>query len=960
MPRKSLDIKKFDGGINSNSDLKDLGDNEFSVLQDCNVSHKGKVISMGGSALGTDTDGNTILDVTTENMTPGYGLFTFNTDVSAGIPEVSTSGILDVNITQLGVVEEDSTCNIYMEEKHPSFISNRASDSQDLGYDPNDCFWDSQHSQAFGGLQGQTLNIKVASTHTSVTNQNVTVASGATRSTVRAALSTAVTALKSSISSTHTETDGVHIVSCTCDEAITNDITLTYWTNYSSGGGGSWSNKVEQYDTGFDTSWGYGYTSNPNHLAQIRKPFSIDSWTTFVQGANHTVTITCTAPSSGTHYYKVNILGTEYPIGDGGSGSSNTDTSNNDLASEVKRCLTNVDSAGPTSLKVAAYSSSDEVAHNSTDPGINVSVSGNVVTLISLGTAGPATAFDVNAYNTAAPVAIIRDEHIAFMDNTGDVYFHHKNIQSWEKLLDFDASTVATTAELGTQTLTGAEGSFYVAEGGVRYCDSNFATAATLRQSQFYGYFPHKWAGLDRRGWHYSSLMPTYDEVENYFGVIDGTSTAGTPSDSDDVKFRLNLTGYNNTDGGADFPFENGAAYTFWGAVVIDNNQQSDIVDLGLEITLTAPDGSSENAFRIQSNNGLKIYMHDNLANPNNAEYRAPAFHPRTTGFRIYWASKGSGNNPKYLLFEVDLKSKKLIMSDGTPIDLDLDSGILHNDNPINFTTQDETNESSAMSGIDFHINDLIYLKGWKTSVVINNRVFLGNVQYTTNQDGVSNPVVYGDRVLVSPVGKYDTFADSVSVLDIGVRDGEDIVKLETYGGKLLQFKQNTLYIIEVSDKDAENVTDTYKLKGVSSPNHVCWTDDGIVWVNKFGCYTYDGSEIKNVLEGEDEDSGLRISFSDWRSFITDNAIIGYDGVEDNLIVKRHCSTSIANGGDVYVYNFKVNAWTFGKARYTQSSDGNSVYNNTNFITRSDGTLLLMKSVSTSQYNKPASQSGGS
>ena len=101
-----------------------------------------------------------------------------------------------------------------------------------------------------------------------------------------------------------------------------------------------------------------------------------------------------------THYYKVNILGTVYSIGDGGSGTSNADTSNTDLASEVALVLRN--SASTSNLNQGEYATATtDVTHNGGT--ISVSNSGAVVTLTP-SVAGVDSAFDVNAYDTASPI----------------------------------------------------------------------------------------------------------------------------------------------------------------------------------------------------------------------------------------------------------------------------------------------------------------------------------------------------------------------------------------------------------------------------------------------------------------------------------------------------------------------------------------------------------------------------
>ena len=55
----------------------------------------------------------------------------------------------------------------------------------------------------------------------------------------------------------------------------------------------------------------------------------------------------------------------------------------------------------------------------------------------------------------------------------------------------------------------------------------------------------------------------------------------------------------------------------------------------------------------------------------------------------------------------------------------------------------------------------------------------------------------FGDRIMFSEIGKYDTFPNT-NFIDVTVGDGEDYVRLESFGDRLLCFKQRTLQILNV------------------------------------------------------------------------------------------------------------------------------------------------------------------
>ena len=84
--------------------------------------------------------------------------------------------------------------------------------------------------------------------------------------------------------------------------------------------------------------------------------------------------------------------------------------------------------------------------------------------------------------------------------------------------------------------------------------------------------------------------------------------------------------------------------------------------------------------------------------------------------------------------------------------------------------------------------------------------------------------------------------------VDVVIRDGENIVKLEAYADRILQFKEHSLYIINVSES-VDFLEDTFRNKGCAFNYHVVRTDLGIAWFNDHGCYLYDGKNVINLLE---------------------------------------------------------------------------------------------------------------
>ena len=200
------------------------------------------------------------------------------------------------------------------------------------------------------------------------------------------------------------------------------------------------------------------------------------------------------------------------------------------------------------------------------------------------------------------------------------------------------------------------------------------------------------------------------------------------------------------------------------------------------------------------------------------------------------------------------------------------------------------------------------------TATIAGRRVYIGNVKIL-NEDGSTE--IKSDAMLKSPPNKFDIFP-STSVVEASINDGESIIKLETFADRILQYKQDTLYIINVA-QDVEFLEDVHKYKGVQHPSMVCKTDFGIAWVNKLGCYLYDGRQVTNLLE---KGGQKLIDDTTWQSHIvetpTHSSMIGYVPKKRQLIVVKS-NASDSDGGDIFLYDMVTRSWTFGDSKMTDS-----------------------------------------
>ena len=74
MPKQLYKITQFHGGLNSNSDARDIAENELSDATDVMVDELGKIRLMGGTA--AHVSGSPVDDQSsgwTGTLVPGYG-----------------------------------------------------------------------------------------------------------------------------------------------------------------------------------------------------------------------------------------------------------------------------------------------------------------------------------------------------------------------------------------------------------------------------------------------------------------------------------------------------------------------------------------------------------------------------------------------------------------------------------------------------------------------------------------------------------------------------------------------------------------------------------------------------------------------------------------------------------------------------------------------------------------------
>jgi len=390
--------------------------------------------------------------------------------------------------------------------------------------------------------------------------------------------------------------------------------------------------------------------------------------------------------------------------------------------------------------------------------------------------------------------------------------------------------------------------------------------------------------------------------------------------------------------------------YTFYHTYLYDNEKQESLPFLFTDVDV------SGNVNKLNVLGAPVLLNFDAYINPCDAAL-AYFFSKRITGSRLYF--KLQENDNFYLIGELDFVDKGFkwlpdgnemaypmvdVTGDGIPAgDAWYEtSSIVKGITPSSANTIDTFKSINGFGGVTKHID-----AKFKTAVVHGRRTYIGNVRQPSGTSGTNYP----DRMLKSQVNKFDIFPDKMGSVDVTINDGESIVKLEAYADRILQFKEKTMYIINVSES-LDFLEDTHENKGCSFRYHVTKTDFGVAWFNAFGVYFYDGQKVANLLEKKGE---RLINEADWGTFITDSgdtdmseAHIGYIPKKRQLLIKNENT-------DVFIYDFVSMSWTKGASKIPVTTsmtnfvlDGNQ---NLIYITGTDSDIMTWNP-------NPASSSG--
>jgi len=322
----------------------------------------------------------------------------------------------------------------------------------------------------------------------------------------------------------------------------------------------------------------------------------------------------------------------------------------------------------------------------------------------------------------------------------------------------------------------------------------------------------------------------------------------------------------------------------------------------------------------------------------------------RIEGARVYFREQGTVE--RWMLAEVKLVDgvKGALDSTFTPWDnpgggsiYDLAANITFVDPPaiysyltLNGYYANEMYDKSSDSLSDDANGPAPHDVRYRTATIgSNGAAFIGAVMFRGK--------VHQDRMMFSMPNKPGLFPE-LNVFDSPSSDGTPIVALMSFQDKILQFKENAMYVVNISNPSQFYTEASFRDCGISNPCQAFHTPFGIIFANRYGCFIYDGTKIISLTNGKFTRSDWGLSDSTVADALDANKdaanvpCVGYDPRTQSIIVLRDIGNDSADTS-AWVYNMGTQSWTAGTSMITNTSGDR----HTNFVISPNGYLCIQK-----------------
>ena len=470
-------------------------------------------------------------------------------------------------------------------------------------------------------------------------------------------------------------------------------------------------------------------------------------------------------------------------------------------------------------------------------------------------------------------------EHVVATDGTTQI----DDDNAWFLISDADAEGRVDVAP-----------TFYASGNGLYACDANLEPDhATSRKAVILVYRKDMNNNEVIKGWQTGEALLTSPDVGTDNDDVTMVDSTGTRIEASPGA----MTVYINPTGSGNWGSSSGIVYSFYVSYLFDNGCETGLSFMNTD-TLT----------------DQTLDFNVSLRHENDAELGGDK---RIHGARIYF--REAGTVERYLLAEVSLPDgvKGALDSTFTPWDLDADP-VYDLAGHINFKSPPELYTYVALNG--YYANEM-YNKSPDDATVA---PAPHDVRYRTATVGANGAVfigcymfrgkVFADGMMYSMPNKPGVFPE-LNVFDSPSSDGTPITALASFKDKILQFKQDAMYVINISNPTQFYTEASFRNCGVMNPCQTFQTPFGVIFANYIGCFIYDGSKVISLTSGKFTVANWGIS----EGSVVDTATaskdgvnvpcVGYDPRSRSIIVLKNIGDN-SDDTSAWIYHMGTQSWT--------------------------------------------------
>ena len=223
----------------------------------------------------------------------------------------------------------------------------------------------------------------------------------------------------------------------------------------------------------------------------------------------------------------------------------------------------------------------------------------------------------------------------------------------------------------------------------------------------------------------------------------------------------------------------------------------------------------------------------------------------------------------------------------------------------------------------------------YKTSTILKGKNYVGNV--SIRPKGVSRNLNinskdyenYPNGIIASEEGCFDKFPFESGWVNLPIEsESSPIIKLESYLDFLIIHKESSTFILDFKEENNPKLLVSLTTVGIKWKCQSVVTNVGVFWINKTGCYHFDGKSIKNLIKGKISQDSLGWPNNDQNLYYWDieaNNLqipsIGYDEINNQILIIANSRVTEFNNGPllqqkdsyIWIYDLESSCWTTDK-----------------------------------------------